>query len=122
MLPFEPAPGSPPPDALAAEVLLALVPGIGPRLRAALLGHFGSAPAVLQAPSSALREVPGIGVKLSRAIVTARNEIDVAPELALCREHRIQVLVESAADYPQQLRTIPDPPGVLFARGKLEPS
>ena len=37
---------------------LHLVPGIGPRLAAALLRRFGSAAAVLQASESALLEIP----------------------------------------------------------------
>ena len=48
-------------DHVAAEVLLSLVPGVGPRIRQKLLAHFGSAEAVLVAAVSDLREVPGIG-------------------------------------------------------------
>src|SRR6185503_18647718 len=32
------------------------------------------------------------------------------------------VLVESEDAYPKALRTIPDPPGVLFVRGEIRPS
>ena len=106
---------------IAAEVLLSLVPGVGPRTRKTLLAHFGSAQAVLAAAPSQLRETPGIGVKISRAISQARSQIDVATELDLCREHRITLLVESMAEYPDRLREIPDPPGVLFVRGALAP-
>lgn len=107
---------------IAAEVLLSLVPGVGPRTRKTLLAHFGSAQAVLSAAQSQLREAPGIGPKISRAISQARGEIDVAAELALCRENRITLLVESLAEYPDRLREIPDPPGVLFVRGALAAS
>jgi len=103
----------------AAELLLALTPGIGPRLRKALLAHFGSADAVINAAASDLRAVPGIGQKLSRSIVASRQEIDVQKELDDCRSGGVTVLVESEDGYPQPLRTIPDPPGVLFVRGEL---
>jgi DNA processing protein len=103
----------------AAELLLALTPGIGPRLRKALLAHFGSADAVMTAAASDLRAVPGIGQKLSRSIVAARQEIDVQKELDDCHNGGVTVLVESEDGYPQPLRTIPDPPGVLFVRGEL---
>ncbi len=109
-------------DALAAEVLLSLVPGVGPRIRKTLLAHFGSAHAVLAAAQSDLRQVPGIGTKISRALAAARREIDVAPELALCEKHGIALLAESVPGYPDRLREIPDPPGVLFVRGRIEPA
>ena len=111
-----------PSDPLAAEVLLCLIPGVGPRTRKTLLAHFGSAKAVLAAAASDLRGVPGVGPKISRSIVTARREIDVQAELAECAKHGVQVLVESHAEYPARLREIPDPPGVLFLRGGLIPS
>jgi DNA processing protein len=109
-------------DRVAAEVLLTLVPGVGPRLRKTLLGHFGSAAAVLQAAPSELRSVPGIGTKTSRAILAARKEVDVAAELATCQQAGIRILVESTDDYPARLAEIPDPPGVLFVRGEIVPT
>src|ERR1043165_5290291 len=96
-------------DARNAELLLALTSGIGPRLRKALIAHFGSAGAVMNAAASDLREVPGIGQKLSRSIVSSRQEIDLAAELGDCDEHGVQVLVESEDGYPSGLRTISDP-------------
>jgi len=109
-------------DPVAAEVLLSLVPGVGPRIRKTLLAHFGSAQAVLAAPPGNLREVPGIGAKISRAISTARREIDVEAELALCRERGVAVVIEPDKAYPSRLKEIPDPPGVLFVRGKMVPA
>src|SRR5437764_781829 len=63
-------------DNNSAELLLALTPGVGPRLRKKLLEHFSSATAVMNAAASDLRAVPGIGQKLSRSIVTARQELN----------------------------------------------
>jgi DNA processing protein len=113
---------SPPDASLAAEVLLSLVPGVGPRIRKTLLSHFGSAHAALAAAPSDLRQVPGIGTKISRAVSQARREIDAGPTIELCREHRISLFAESTAGYPDRLREIPDPPGVLFVRGAIVPS
>jgi DNA processing protein len=116
---------APSPNALdrrSAELLLALTPGIGPRLRKTLMAHFGSADAVISAAASDLRAVPGIGQKLSRNIVVARQEIDVEKELEDCRANNVTVLVESEDAYPASLRSIPDPPGVLFVRGQVLPS
>jgi DNA processing protein len=106
----------------AAELLLTLTPGVGPRLRKALVAHFGSPDAVVRAAASDLRSVPGIGQKLSRGIVEARQTIDVASELRDCEANGVSVLIESGAGYPETLRHIPDAPGVLFVRGSIVPS
>ena len=111
-----------PSDELAAELRLCLTPGVGPLLRKALLARFGSASAVFSAPPSALAEVDGVGPKLCRALSAARREVNVEAELDLCREHRITPLLQSQADYPRLLAEIPDPPGVLFIRGRLLPA
>jgi DNA processing protein len=110
-------------DGRSAELLLALTPGIGPLLRKLLVEYFGSADAVLSAAASDLRAVPGIGQKLSRTILAARQSNDFVEEaLRECRENGVRVAVESSAEYPVPLRNIPDPPGVLFVRGEMIPS
>jgi DNA processing protein len=76
---------------------------------------------VLEAAPSQLREVRGIGPKLTGAIVHGKHEIDVAAIRAQCAEAEIEILVESDAKYPRMLREIHDPPGVLFVRGDLRP-
>ena len=98
---------------------LALVGGVGPRTITQLLEQFGSPAAVLDAAPSRLREVPGVGPKLSRAIGGARQEIDAEAELALCRANGIDILTLQHAQYPRMLREIADPPPTLFVSGQL---
>ncbi len=100
---------------------LALVSGVGPRIRQVLLERFGTPSAVFDAAPSELRDTPGVGPKLTRAIVTARAELDVNGLLQLCREHGIDALTESDSAYPRVLKEIPDPPGVLFVQGSILP-
>jgi len=109
-------------DELAAAVRLALVSGVGPRLRQNLLKRFGTATAVFAAAPSDLRAVEGIGPKISQAITLARDEIDAAAEIQLCRERNIQIIVDTDERYPRALQEIHDPPGLLFVRGELRPS
>ncbi len=112
----------PPSDGTLVHTLrLALVPGVGPKTRRVLLERFGSAEAVLRAPPSALRDVHGVGPKLSARIAGSWHEIDAEAEIALCREHGVRIVTDADADYPVLLRQIPDPPGVLFLRGGLKP-
>lgn len=108
-------------DRLVTWLRLVLVSGVGPRIRRALLDHFGSAEAVLSAAPSELREVPGVGPKISESIRKAGRQIDVEAELALCRQEQIGILAEWDEAYPRALREIPDPPGVLFVRGEIRP-
>ncbi|WP_254513109.1 DNA-processing protein DprA [Anatilimnocola floriformis] len=102
-----------------AAVRLALVSGVGPIIRQALLERFQSAAAVLSAPEKELREVKGVGAKLAAAIQAATREVNAEEELAHCTAEGIAVLLESDEQYPQRLRDIHDPPGVLFLKGAL---
>ncbi len=108
-------------DELLDTLRLVLVEGVGPRTRQGLMRKFGSARAVLAAAGSELRAVEGVGPKLMEKILAAGEAIDVEEELALCRRHGIDILIESDPRYPRMLREIHDPPGVLFVRGKLAP-
>jgi len=108
-------------ESLASALMLSLVPGVGPRLTMALLEHFGSPAAVLAAPMSELRRVSGVGTKLSQVISLAREQIDVAAELELCRKNAITILAQGNDAYPRVLREIHDPPAVLFMQGNLLP-
>jgi len=116
----EEAPGSGPREDLVHALRLSLVPGVGPRTRQVLLERFGSPEAVLAAAPSELREVSGVGPKLTEKILAAA-EIDAEEEIAVCRAHGIRILTEADEQYPRLLREIPDPPGVLFVQGSLEP-
>lgn len=115
------SPGEPSLEELVDAVRLSLIPGVGPRIRQALLERFGSPAAVLAAAPGQLREVPGVGPKLTQRIAAAGEEIDAEGELALCRRHGIRVLTEAHREYPRLLCEIQDPPGVLFVKGTLRP-
>ncbi len=117
--PIEPPASS---DSLMSALTLTMVPGVGPRMRQRLLERFGTAEAVLRAAPSELQSVPRVGSKLCRAIATAYDEIDAAAEIELCRRTQIDIVAEGNEQYPRALCELPDPPAVLFVRGKLEPS
>jgi len=109
-------------DSLADAMRLAMISGVGPRLRKALLAEFGSAAAVLAAAPADLRQVPGIGAELTRRIAVARTEIDVQAEMDRCAAEGISILAENMPEYPRSLREIHDPPGILFVRGEIRPT
>ena len=101
---------------------LHLVPGLGPRLTAALLERFGSAGGAIQAAADQLRAVPHIGPKLSEELCRAMRIVDVEPELALIAKHGVYLRRLGQPDYPASLAEVPDPPHLLYVRGSLEPA
>jgi DNA processing protein len=105
-----------------ALLTLHLVPGIGPRLTAALLGRFGSAAAVLNASAGQLQEVPHIGKKLADALVHAFHTRDVDAELDLMAKHSVWFVTLGEAGFPESLTHIPDRPHLLYGRGELKSS
>jgi DNA processing protein len=112
-------------DTLPADVrdllVLNLVPGLGPRLTAALLERLGSPGAVLRAPVDQLAQVPHIGPKLADDFHEAIRRIDVAAEVASLEKHRTSLLALGTPAYPEPLSQVADPPHLLYARGRWEP-
>jgi DNA processing protein len=103
-----------------ALLVLHLVPGLGPRLTAALLDRFGSAEAVLGASSAELCDVPHIGPKLAGDIREALRGADVDGELERMERHGVRLLALGTPEYPESLSTIPDPSHLLYIRGTFE--
>jgi DNA processing protein len=87
-----------------------------------LLDHFGGAGKVLSASLSDLKRVPGVGPKLAEKIVSARRELDPEVELERCRQQGVRPIPFDAPDYPEPLKSISDPPALLYVRGTLRPT
>ena len=102
-------------------IQLAMVPGVGPHTSQALLERFGSAGRVLEASRGQLLGVAGVGPKIAEKISRARQDFDAAAELALCRSMGVSVLSRGDPDYPPPLENIPDPPGLLYVKGAIQP-
>jgi len=114
-----------PPTANAARIRdhirLACLPGVGSRTRRDLLAHFGSPEAVMAASPRELAAVPGVGRRIAKSIPSMADTAAADEVLALCRDRGVEMLVEGGAGYPPLLGRISDPPGLLFARGAIEP-
>lgn len=103
-----------------AMLALTLTQGIGPILAARLLTAFGSPDAALAASPAALEQVPGIGRTKARAITKTLREGQPAidAELELVAAHGVTLLALGDPDYPTLLAQIPDPPPLLYIRGR----
>jgi DNA processing protein len=108
------------PDDVRDLLRLHLVPGLGPRLTAALLERFGTPGAVLRAPAAQLTQVPHIGPKVSGDLSRALQDIDLTDELEALEKHGVGLLALGSPEYPASVREIADPPHLLYVRGRLE--
>ena len=108
-------------DVLRDHLRLSLVQGVGPRVRQALLEHFGDPAAIFTASRDELTRVTGVGAKLATRICDAKQTIDVDHELQTCAFGDVAIVTDTDDAFPRLLKEIHDPPGILFVRGKLRP-
>lgn len=100
---------------------LVLVPEVGSRRGKALLERFKSPGAILDAPQEAIAEVENIGRGLAQKIVEARNKIDLERQLKLIEKNKVSLIPLDSELYPANLKSIFDPPLVLFVKGQILP-
>ena len=98
-----------------------MIPKVGPVRLRKLLKVFGEPQDVLKAPAHRLAAVDGIGPDIARRIATWENEVDLNAELDRMRDAGVHALTTQSTEYPVPLRTIHDPPIVLYVWGELLP-
>ena len=108
-------------DELRALVALSLVPGVGPGRIRSLLAHFGSASAVMAAPTRALAQVDRVGPHTARAIRDFDGDAVVDEQFERAARVGAELVPLWDDRYPRLLRQIYDPPAVLWLRGDLVP-
>ena len=103
---------------LAAWLRLTLIPGIGGETQRKLLSAFGLPEAIFSASRSTLRGV--IGEKASALLLDTDNRaaIDAALDWAQAPDCHLLTLADTG--YPQNLLQLPDPPTLLYVRGRCE--
>jgi DNA processing protein len=102
-----------------ACIALNMIPRMGPVRLRKLLEVFGDPASVLRAPMDRLGAVGGVGAELARLIATWEDHVDLPAELARIAEAGVHVLTTESENYPLLLRTIHDPPIVLYVHGEL---
>ncbi len=112
------------PDAadLRDHLALALVPGLGPKLTAALMLHFGTAAAARRATVNELLRIPLIGDKLAQSFAQSFRTVDVDAEERLLIAHNVRAVILGREDYPLRLTEIADAPPLLYFRGEITPA
>ncbi len=105
---------------LHADVMLTLVPGVGPRIRAQLLNEFGESVNVLRQNRESLASVAGVGAGIADGILAA-DRARAFRLIERCREMGVRLVQRNDQEFPASLETLPDAPGLLYVRGSLEP-
>ncbi len=104
---------------LEALVGLNMFCGIGTIRLNKLLEFFGKPENILKARCQELTQVFGIGENIAQKITSLKKE-DIDKEFSLAQKLGLKILTQEDADYPQNLKHIPDPPFVLYVKGRLE--
>lgn len=101
---------------------LSMTPGIGPILIARLRERFGPAQAVLETPLTHLQQVQGISGERARAIHAGVDEEEINAEMREAASRGAAMISIDDSNYPPLLKSIPDPPPILYVRGSLSPT
>ena len=103
---------------LAAWIRLSLVPGLGGQSLRKLLAAFGLPQQVLAAGRAALAKIVSAETAARVLADLDAAAVDAALEWASADGNAILTLADS--DYPQSLLETPDPPALLYLRGRRE--
>ena len=103
---------------LRAWLALSLVQGLGGEGARCLLKQFGSPEAIFAAPVGLLRSF----VKTDVATEIGKGIADelITPTLSWLEESNNHIVTLADSDYPQALLNIPDPPLLLYVKGRLD--
>jgi DNA processing protein len=104
-----------------ASIALNMVPGMGPVRLRSLLEKFETPQRILAAGRAALRAVQGIGQETADALASWESHVDLAAELKRIADFGARVISSTSAEYPAALRTIHNPPIVLYVWGDILP-
>ena len=105
-------------ESLSSWLRLTLIPGIGGETQRKLLAAFGLPQAIFSAGHSALRGV--VGDKAASLLLDTDNQALVAQAGAWSEGEHQHLVTLADPEYPQALLEIPDPPTLLYVRGRLD--
>lgn len=108
------------PEELALWIRLEQTPGVGPETARKLLTAFGLPETIFAQDFSALQKV--VSQRVAHALLAPTSDATQAlldKTLDWSTQPGNHVLTLADADYPQALLEIPDPPQLLYAKGRL---
>ncbi|MGA7595817.1 MAG: DNA-processing protein DprA [Gallionella sp.] len=105
-------------DSLKAWLALSLVRGLGGEGSRRLLMEFGSPEAVYAAPFRSLKTI--VKSEIASEIGNGITDDMIAPALSWLADDNNHVVTLADSDFPQALLNIPDPPLLLYVKGRLD--
>ncbi|MBA3613936.1 MAG: DNA-processing protein DprA, partial [Nitrospirales bacterium] len=102
---------------------LLAVKGLGPVTYSRLINRFGSPEAIRSSNAHALESIGEISPSLARALhqpISTDAQDQIAKELQAVQDGRFSILTLVDALYPSRLKTITDPPPLLWCTGQLQ--
>jgi DNA processing protein len=109
-----------PPSGAEPEAWLSLdlISGLGPESIRQLLGEFGTPAAIFRQPVAALSSV--LGVKKAALVAAGPPAERLAAAMKWLEEENNHLLTLADEDYPRRLLETPDPPVILYLKGRRE--
>ena len=105
-------------ESLRSWLRLTLIPGIGGETQRKLLSAFGLPQAIFSAGHSAVRGV--VGGKAASLLLDTDNHALIEQACAWSEGEHQHLVTLADPEYPQALLEIPDPPTLLYVRGRLD--
>ena len=103
-------------ESLRSWLTLSLIHGLGGEHARRLLKKFGSPEAVLAATADSLK--PFVKPDIASAIRKGADEKALSAAMTWLEDHENHVVTLGDSDYPKALLNIPDPPLLLYVKGK----
>lgn len=102
------------------QLALHLTNGIGPVLFKQLITQFGSAAAVYQANYKKLTQVPGVGEKVARQILSKADLAIAESELSKADKLGFEIITATEERFPKRLKGLFDTPSVIYSQGNID--
>jgi DNA processing protein len=100
---------------------LILTPEVGSRRGKSLLERFKTPKAILEASLDEIAEVENVGREVAKKIVEGRKRVDLDRQIKLIERNNVILIPLDSELYPVSLKSIYDPPLVLFVKGEVLP-
>ena len=107
-------------DHQIALLRLLAVNGVGPRKAVELLRHFNDPNRIFSASSNVLQNIPGISAVTAQSILQPADDDLIAGQEKLLEKYNVHLLSILDDDFPDALKSIYDPPPMIFCRGNLD--
>ena len=101
-------------------ILLNMTQVIGYKRLKALLDEFKDPANIFKAPINKLKSIEGIGSRIAEVIKNAHSDYDLDKEVELVSDAKVKIVTLLDKEYPECLRTIYDPPILLYVKGDFK--